>query len=367
MTAVRREPFVPDYAVPPGESLRQTLDALGMSQIELARRTGISQKHINQILQGAAPITPETSLAIERATGTPALFWTNLEANFQLHRTKQAEIEHADSDAAWVKAFPLAEMRRRGIVDERRDVAALREQLLAFFGVASRPAWEALWRSPTAAFRRSRAFRVDDHATACWLRLGELEAQRLDVKHFDAARFRRGLRRIRRFISTDPETWEPIVRTECATSGVATVFINEVKGSRAHGATRWLSPAKAMLQLSARQRWEDHFWFSFFHEAGHVLLHSKRQAFVDYAGTESDRLEDEANVFAQRMLIPADDEDRLRELQTEEQIRLFAEELALPPGVVVGRLQREGIVPYSFGNRLRRKLQIIEEPAAPTS
>lgn len=364
MTAARLEPFVPDYATPPGESLRHTLDALGMSQADLARRTRISPKHINQILQGAAPISTDTALALERVTRTPAAFWNNLEANYQLYKTKHAEAAQASQDVDWVKSFPLAELRRREVISAVRDPLVVREELFAFFGVASRRAWEEIWRAPAAAFRRSKAFHVDDYATACWLRLGELEALRTESDPFDASRFRRALSRVRRVITVDPETWEPVMREECAKSGVVVALVPEIKGSRAHGAVRWLTATKVMLQLSLRQRWEDHFWFSFFHEAGHVLLHGKRDAFVDYYGVEGDGDEDEANRFAQEMLIPAEEEPRLQSLRTAPEIRLFADELRLPAGIVVGRLQHDGIVPYSFGHRLRRQLEFVEAPPA---
>ena len=365
MTAARLEPFAPDYASAPGESLRQVLESLGMSQADLARRTGTSPKHINQVIQGVAPLSTDTALALERVTGTPAAFWNNLEANYQLHRTKQAEAATADDDVAWVRSFPLAELRRQGVISAKRDPALIREEVFAFFGVASRKAWEQVWTAPAAAFRRSAAFRVDDYATACWLRLGELEALATPSEPFDAARFRRALARIRRIVTTDPEIWGPVMREECAKSGVVVALIQEVKGSRAHGAARWLSPTKAMLQLSVRQRWADQFWFSFFHEAAHLLLHGKRDAFVDYAGEGGDGEEDEANLYAQRMLIPAEEEQRLKSLRTADEIQLFAHELRLPPGIVVGRLQHDRIVPYSFGHRLRRQLQLVDAPSSP--
>lgn len=366
MTAARLEPFVPDYATAPGVSLRQVLDSLEMSQADLARRTGLSPKHINQVIQGLAPLSTDTALALERVTGIPAVFWNNLEANYRLYRTKAAEVANADDDIEWVRSFPLTELRRRGQISEERDPSLIREELFAFFGVASRKAWEQVWTSPAASFRRSNAFRVDDYATACWLRLGELEALATSAEPFDAARFRRALARVRRILTTDPEVWEPVMREECAKSGVVVALIPEVKGSRAHGAARWLSPTKAMLQLSVRQRWEDQFWFSFFHEGAHVLLHGKRDAFVDYRGENGDGEEDEANLFAQRMLIPAEEESRLQSLRTATEIQLFAHELRLPPGIVVGRLQHDHVVPYSFGHRLRRQLALVDAPSSPT-
>lgn len=353
------EKFAPDYATPPGESLRQTLEALQMTQAELAERAQLSTKHINQIVQGLAPLTPDTALALERVTGAPASFWSSLEANYQLAKARQAELGEAEAERDWIASFPLAQLRARGVLDDDRDYLSVRQQLLAFFGVASRAAWERVWESPAASFRRSRAYRVDDHATACWLRLGELEAARVKTAPFDPQRFRRALTRIRRSMSAPPAEFDPILRESCAESGVAVALVDEIKGSRANGAVRWLTPTKALLQLSLRYRWEDVFWFSFFHEAGHILLHGKRDAFVETAQPGDSAEERQADDFAKRWLIPEDDADRLSGLRTDDDIRRFASELRLPPAVVVGRLQHDQLIAYSRGNHLRRRFQLV--------
>lgn len=353
------ERFAPDYATRPGDSLRETLDALQMTQAELAERTQLSTKHINQIIQGMAPITPETAIAFERVTGAPAGFWNSLEANYQLARARHAEVTEADAEREWVMSFPLTELRKRRILSAEREYLEVRQQLLAFFGVASRTAWERVWSFPDASFRRSKAYRIDDYATACWLRLGELEAAETETRPFDAQRFRRALARVRRSMTAAPPVFEQILRRSCADAGVAVALVDEIKGSRAHGAVRWLMPGKALLQLSVRYRWEDIFWFSFFHEAAHVLLHGRRESFVEIAGQASSDVEREADEFAQRWLIPDDDAPRLRDLTTDQDIVNFAEELRLPPGVVVGRLQHEQLLAYSRGHHLRRRLTLV--------
>lgn len=361
MTTARPAPFQPEYATAPGESLRETLDALGMSQAELAQRTGLSTKHINQIVQGVAALSAETALALERVTGAPAAFWNTLEANYRLHLSRQTEAAGSGADREWVESFPLSELRKLGIIDSPRDWARARGQLLAFFGVANRAAWDGVWLTPEASFRRSRAFRIDNYATACWLRLGEMEAAEADAASFDPVRFRRALTRIRRHITAEPKVFEPLMRDECRRAGVALALVPEIKGSRAHGAVRWLSPTTVMMQLSLRLKWEDVFWFSFFHEAGHVVLHGKRESFVDYAGPHTGEDEQEADRFAQAWLIPDAEVSRLADLETLRDIETFADELRLPPAIVIGRMQHEGLRPHSFGNSLRRRLRFVSE------
>src|SRR3990170_2991603 len=158
MTARRREriPMIdaadrqyrPDYAIPPGETVRSTLEAFGMTQAELSRRTGLSAKHVNQIIQGVAPISPDTALALERVLGVPARFWNALEANFQARQIRLREREVSPDDAEWLRRLPVKELAQRGLIEQTDDLAERRDQVLSFFGVASRPSWDAVWLAP---------------------------------------------------------------------------------------------------------------------------------------------------------------------------------------------------------------------------
>ena len=171
------------------------------------------------------------------------------------------------------------------------------------FGVANRDAWENVWTQPLVSFRKSKAFESDTAALAAWLRIGELEAAAIECEPFDTKIFRDSLRKVRE-ITTRPVTeWVAGIVGACANAGVAVVFVPEIKGCRASGAARWLSPAKAVIQLSVRHKSDDHLWFSFFHEAGHLLLHSKKQTYITNE-TERDVAENEADEFSSSYLIP---------------------------------------------------------------
>ncbi len=350
--------YRPDYAIPPGETVRSTLEALGMSQADLARRSGLSIKHINQVIQGAAAISPDTALAFERVLGVPARFWNALEANHQARAAELRLREVSPDEQEWVRKLPSAELARRGLIQPTRDRAELRDQLLGFFGVASVASFEAVWLGQDVAYRRSRVFEADPLATAAWLRIGETEAVGAGAAPFDQGRFRRALTGIRALMIERPERFEPEMRRLCAESGVVLVIVEEIKGCRANGATRWLSPTKALIQLSLRGRLEDVFWFSFFHEAGHVLLHGKRDVFVD-DGRGGDDYEDEADRFASRLLIPEHAEKSLLRIRTLADARAFARSLGVPPAIVIGRLQREKLLRYNVGNGDRRRFASV--------
>jgi HTH-type transcriptional regulator/antitoxin HigA len=198
--------------------------------------------------------------------------------------------------------------------------------------------------------------------------VGELEAAAIECKAYNSDRFVRALRKARALTNEDPQVWQPQVTNALADAGVALVIVDTFEGARAHGATRWLSPHKALIQLSLRYHWEDVFWFSFFHEAAHILLHRKKGIFVDglklarsNALKDDVRLEDEANRWAAHFLIPPEYDDRLRSLRRSE-IPEFADELGIAPAIVVGRLQREGLIHFSESKKWKRQLHFVETP-----
>jgi HTH-type transcriptional regulator / antitoxin HigA len=111
-----RVAYIPEDAVPPGRTLQETIDRLGMDQRELAQRTGLSVKHVNQVIKGVATLTPDTAIRPERVTGVPAIFWNNLEANYQAHQMRAAQHSHTQSPSVltWLKTIPTKELILRG-------------------------------------------------------------------------------------------------------------------------------------------------------------------------------------------------------------------------------------------------------------
>jgi HTH-type transcriptional regulator / antitoxin HigA len=283
-----------------------------------------------------------------------------LEANYRERVTRQHDRELLSADEAWLKSLPIKELQRRGLLSSGVDRGTLLEEVCRFFGVANRESWERVWRSPLAAFRRSPSFKSDTAAVATWLRIGERRAADIEAAPFDAQRFRDALRRIRALTREGAEEFEPALRRLCAECGVAVVFVPEIPGTRASGAAYWLSPTKAVIQLSLRHKTDDHLWFSFFHEAAHILLHSKKEIFIT-AEEFADAVEDEANEFAASWLIPKRYETELHQLKTLGEIQAFADQLDIAPGIVVGRLQREELLDWSRGNGLKRKFRFREE------
>ncbi|PZS37528.1 MAG: hypothetical protein DLM62_18690 [Pseudonocardiales bacterium] len=356
MSKIEIHPFRPDYVIPPGETLRDRLAEMNLSQAELAARAGLSTKHVNQIMQGIAPITLETAIILDRITGIPARVWNRREADYRegLLRAKPRVL--SAEDEKWLTSLPIKELQKRGRLPGERHRGRLFEAVLSFFGVADREAWERIWRGPVASFRRSQAYVSHPGTVVSWLRIAQIEAQQAKVAPYSAPLFRKVLREIR---SLTAHGGANRIVEMCATAGVVVVFVPEVKGCRISGATWWASPSRAVIALSDRYKKDDHFWFTFFHEAAHVLLHSKKETFVD-DDTDNDMLENEANDFAANFLIPPDSASRLTRLTTDNDVEAFAREIGIAPGIVVGRLQHDGLWGWNRGHNLKRGLHIVE-------
>ncbi len=340
----------------PGRTLRETLDTLGMDQRELATRTGLSAKHVNLVIHGKAPITHATAIRLERVTGVPARMWNSLEAHYREELTRLEEKERLEEDLAWLKEIPTNELIKRGKVERQPEKTLLLREILGFFGVASVDAWKKVWSSPTAPFRKSPAFKAKPGSIATWLRLGELEVRDIECDPFNREKFRTVLDEIRGLTTKPPETFVPRMTALCAAAGVALCLVPEIRGAPASGAAQWLTPNKAMIQLSLRYKTNDQFWFSFFHEAGHILLDGKKEKFIDY-GESNDERDRRADRFAANLLIPPRSASDLRALTRWNVIESFAESIGIAPGIVVGRLQREGVIGYNQCNGLKRRFR----------
>jgi HTH-type transcriptional regulator/antitoxin HigA len=358
MSRTATSEFEPDFVSLPGDTLQEVLDERGISQANLAERTGRPKKTINEIVQGKAAITPETALQLERVLGISAAFWNNLERNYRENLARIEERERLLSHVEWLDRVPCRAMIKKDWIKKCSDKVEQLREVLNFFGVASPNRWEEVIGEPAAAFRVSDAFEIDKGALTAWLRKGELEAQRFQCRPFKKNAFRQVLNEARSLTERPFDEVFPDLQTRCAHVGVAVVVVPELPKTRANGATQWLSKDKALIQLSFRYKREDVLWFTFFHEAGHILLHGKRQVFVDSGKFTGEPEEEQANRFAADLLIPQKPLKKFVDegAMSERDVVRFARDVGVDPGIVVGRLQNDKKIKHSHLNGLRRAI-----------
>ena len=281
MTNILRNEYQPDYVSPPGETLLETLETIDMSQAELARRMDRPVKTINEIVQGKTAITAETALQLEQVLRIPASFWLKREQQYQEFLARIEEGRRLKGWVGWLKEIPIRIMMQRRWIPVFTDKSQQVLEALKFFGVASPEAWRTVWERKVIVYRKSPAVESKLGSVATWLRRGELEAQAIECAPYRANTFRDTL------ISIRTLTVEPVGLAQkelvslCANAGVAVVFVPELPNTGICGATQWLTSMKALVQLSLRYKTDDQLWYTFFHEAGHILLHGKRRVFLE--------------------------------------------------------------------------------------
>ena len=336
---------------PPGDTIQETIDTMGMNQNELAERMGKNIKNINRIIKGKEPISQNTAIQLERVLGIPAHFWLEREKEY---RREIAQIEAEESlaqDVNWLTQFPIKVMQEFGWIPNTNNKVGILKDLLTFFGIASPQQWQRIYiqHSVTVAFRISLAHTSDPGAMSAWLRKGELQAQELKPVRYDKKRFAQVLKEARTLAQTQPKDFKEKLQGLCNVAGVAIVFTPCLPHAPISGASRWIMNATVpLIQLSCRYKTNDTFWFTFFHEAAHILKHGKKDVFLEKAsGAKIDKKkEKEANEFASELLFPAKAFKKLKRepLINVSTIYAYAQEFTTHPAIVVGRLELKKLV-----------------------
>jgi addiction module HigA family antidote len=354
---------IPDWGSPPGDSIIDILEEKGWTQAELAERTEFTRKHIKQLVKGKAPINEETSLKLERVLGNSAGFWLNREAQYKEILARQSELNDLKPFTGWLNELPITEMVRFGWIKKYGEKVRQAAECLRYFGVASKKAWEEKYENVFLAYRASDQLQKQQGSVTAWLRHGEIKAESVLCCPFRKTGLESRLQEMRALtLEEDPGSFLPKLEQLCADAGVALVVAPAPKGCSVSGVTRWPTPDKALIMLSLRYRTNDHFWFTFFHEVAHLILHGKKVLFLELDGeTMDDKSETEANQWASNFLIPKSYEGKLKEIpKTELGIKTLSSQLKIAPGIIVGRLQREGILQWSEMNQLKTHFTIVE-------
>ncbi|MFQ5822097.1 MAG: HigA family addiction module antitoxin [Candidatus Heimdallarchaeota archaeon] len=357
-----REETHSDLAIPPGEYLEEVIAELGMTKNELARRMNRPAPKLSAIFTGDKAITPDTALQLEKVVGVPAHIWTGLEAEYRLTLARNQEVQEMQrlhDERNLVSKFCYVELVKLGFVAKKTKPTEKVQELQHFFGVTSLKNISALKRYQVA-FRQGQGKRSPE-AIAAWLRIGELQGQKAESAPFSKHALEKTLPTLRSMTREVPEEFEIKLHQILLDAGVVLVLCPHLPTTYAHGATFWLGQNKAVLMLTIRGSWADIFWFSLFHEIGHLLLHGKQMVFLegDDRETELDKPEQEADQFAADILIPPDDYEAFLQAGSfyPQNIEDFASYLEIDPGIVVGRLQHDGYLENSWHNRLRSRYE----------
>ena len=358
VNAVSDREWSPDWAIHPGEHLAEYIESRGWNQAEFARLADMTPKLVSTIINGINPVTAETALKLERVLGMKASIWTSLQARWDLHQARVAKEKQLDEAEKFVSYFPVKELCDRGVLPETKDLSRLMEELLRFIGIGGPHAMQARLDSLAVHHRQSKAFDTDHFHVAAWLILGEHKARRMNLQAFDADRFVEAIHEIRKLTVTPPSVFQPRMHELCSSAGVAFVLEKPISKTCLFGSARWIEGDRAIIQMSLRMKSNDHFWWTFFHEAAHIVLH-KGRSFADDKGGEGDGVEDEADAWAEDILVGTQRFAKFIAMRprSEGAITEFSDDIGIHPGIVVGMLQHHGIVKYNHLNGLKERFE----------
>jgi HTH-type transcriptional regulator/antitoxin HigA len=333
--------FISAETFPPGEFLRDELEARGWTQTEFAEMIGRPIRLVNEIIASKRAISPETAHDFAEAFGTSAQLWMNLETAWQLSKVAP-RTEKIAREAALRQRFPVREMIKRGWIAATKSPEELEASIFAFFKIQS-------LNDPIGMPHVARRNYSDGVTAAQWAwiyRVKQLAAA-LQVPPHSGARLRTMIPELEKLM-TEPEEIRhvPKLLAEC---GIRLVIVEPIPGSEIQGVCFWINDDKSpVIGLTLKGDQIDKFWFNLWHEIEHVLKGEGKGAIIiedfEENGEKIDESEREANQAAADHCVPiaAMQNFMLRHspMFSEKGLIGFSRIVKRHPGIVAGQVQR---------------------------
>jgi HTH-type transcriptional regulator/antitoxin HigA len=356
---------VPAEVFPPGDFIRDELEARGWTQGDLAQIMGRPTQLVNEIVAGKKQITPETAIGLAKAFGDDdALYWLNLESAYRLSQAKPVD-EAVGRRARLYSRFPVREITKRKWIEPSDNMDVVEHRLCRFYGI------KEIQETPRFA-HAAKADQYDERSPLqwAWLYRAYQLAQAVNTASYSEQKLRAALAKLRELLVAPEEIRQ--VPQILAAAGVRFVIVEFLPGAKIDGAAFWIEKVP-VIALSLRYDRVNNFWFVLRHEIEHIL--NKDGLVIDVELPEALQRKDslpieevKANAAASEFLVPAGELDsfikRVRPLYSEQRIMLFAKRIGVHPGLVVGQLQFRDEVPYThFHKYLVKVREIITQVA----
>lgn len=356
--------YYPESVTHPSVFLREALEERQLGPKEFAIKTGKPEKTITAVLNGLSSITSDMAILFEQVLKIPAHFWIEAQKNYDEYKARINFHKRINEASGWARSFPYAQMAKFGWVASTRKVEEKVIELFKFFEVASIKGFEDYYynQKTRVAFRISLKNQKNATAIAAWLRQGELQADKMNAPEFSKSVLKKSLPHIKAVMAEHPANFFESLKQICMAAGVKIVHTPCLSNAPIHGSTRWVKE-NPLIQLSGRYKRNDIFWFTFFHELGHVLLHGKKYVSIENIDVEGELevYEKEADEFAAEILLSSAQEKELLKHSplNPESVRSFAKKFGTHPACIIGRLQHKGLVRYGFGTQFFEPIEFF--------
>ncbi|MDA3838148.1 MAG: ImmA/IrrE family metallo-endopeptidase [Candidatus Delongbacteria bacterium] len=347
--------------VAPGITIIEQLDTWGISRKEFALRMDYSEKHMIDILKGKSEITTEIANRLASVLGIPADFWLGLEQIYRLSLKKKEEEERIEEEEKILNKIPYLDMVNQGWVASTRIVVEKIRNLKEYFGVAK---LLKIQQTENVAFRISSKYQSSSYAIAAWLRKGQIDIrEKIDYPEFDKSKI---------LTEVIPEIKNSLIHETnifnvnklligiLKKAGIYFTVTQSISKASINGAVTWINK-RPLIQMSLKGKFADIFWFTLFHELGHIYFeHSKKEVILDLSNesTGSEILENQANNFAVKFLYPKEFANLAKKsLISKGDIMKFSKKYNLLVGIILGRLMHDEVLDWSQYSELRVKLK----------
>lgn len=341
-----------DLIIHPGETLLEILNDRNMTQKDLATRTSFTEKHISNIIRGKNNISAKFAKALEYALGIDASFWLNLQTNYDIELEDFKSLNNiSEEEIAIGKKLKsvLYAFRNLIYIDENMSIENIIVYLRKLLGVSNLV--NIINLTFSASFRIKNSQHIDDYILYTWIKLCELSAQNQTTENtLDITKLEAILPQVREIMSIADINLALKQLTDILSQcGIIFKVVQNVPGAPVQGFIKKRDDDRAILFLTIRGSYADIFWFSLFHEIAHILNDDiGKNTFLDYQD-QDDEKELLADKLAANLIINEKDyNDFIKHKITIYEIDKFARCQNIPIWMVIGRLQKEKIIPYSY-------------------
>jgi len=350
-----------NYAIHPGVTLREKLEDLQITPKEFAVRTGKPIKTISNVLNGKSSITPEMAVQFEKVLKIPASFWMAKQANYNEYIAREKEKEELTEAIEWSKKFPYNDLAKLGYVAFTKDAKEKAKNLLSFFNISKSKAWEEIYinQQVPVFFKISLKNSKNPYSLSAFLRTGEIEASKIDAPPFKKVKLKKVLKNLKDIMCQESGNFLEEIKECSLSAGVKIVFTPSLPNTGVNGVVRWLND-NPTIQITDRFKRYDIFWFSLFHEFGHIVLHgNKKNIFLEEMEHTKTKEEVEADKFAEDFLLSDENYNKIiNEInslndkspsQILDTIKQYAKTFNTHKDIIIGRILFHDNSLYKYG------------------
>ena len=343
----------------PGYYIKEIVDESGLTQEDFAKRLDTTPKNLSLLIRGEQSLSIDIAMKLSRMIGTSVTYWLNLQNAYD---TLIAEFKSDEELAEERKVFDNLDYKffreNYGLPDLPRQKDKQIEEVRKFLNVAT---LTVLKRKDMAVSFRSAMENLTEASTVkanAMVQIAINQALKIEVPKFDKKKFEKAVD-YALTLTTQHGDFYPLIRKAFEDAGVIFVILPNLPGSGINGATKKIGQ-NVMLMVNDRRFYSDTFWFTLFHEIGHIINGDYGITFEN----EHTGQEDAADKYAEDKLIPPGEYEAFVKMNefSENAIRRFAERIDRDPGIVLGRLQNDQIVPFTnvaLSKALKHKYKVI--------